>query len=113
MEIKAPEKSNQVFSDYVTSTAFHLHLSRNMVGFLAHVYKQHELCGGSIKYEDQPDFEHYRNARGFHDHATPGSALLRRGLIYSPIPEWPGIFHPTEAGKKVFELLEIAGLVND
>jgi len=102
---------NHEFRDFVTSSVFHLHLSNNMISFLAYVFERYKACNGSIKYEDQEDFVRFIGAGGRSDHATPARALFRRGLIYSPIPDWPGIYHPTEAGKHVFELLKIAGLI--
>lgn len=90
---------NPTFAAHVTSTAFNLTLSKSMIIRLVMVANSDIVSNL------------YR-AAGINDNAVEaGQALKRRGLVWSPNAEFPGIYSLTEAGKLVFELLKIAGLV--
>lgn len=92
---------NEAFAEYVTSTAFSLNLSKvqvEIIGFL-HVYGV-EVSPHAISHRMH--------------HFTTLQALKRKGLVY-----WKydaegracGFQGLTDAGKKVAELLVLAGLV--
>lgn len=84
---------NEAFRQYVTSTAFSLSLSANMIGALEFI----ESCG--------------RHSGGWSEFARPvwaaKDALLRRGLIRHLGSEGAEL---TEAGRLVLELCRLAGL---
>ena len=89
--------SNNNFKAHVTSTAFHLGLSQQMIEALA--WRMVCADGGSDHEETQPE-SHY---------LTSNDALNRRGLI-ERTPSFYG-WDVTEAGRHVFELCKLAGLV--
>jgi len=93
---------NRLFAAHVTSTAFHLSLSRSMIGVLVDIANSQDARVKSYS---------VMRALGLRD-TWVGSArcLVDRGLIFSPDPEWPGRFNLTEAGEHVIALLQIAGL---
>ena len=103
MMTDAPLSPNRLFAAHVTSTAFHLSLSKSMIGVLVDVaqYTDNRVKAYSVM-----------RALGMRD-TWVGSArcLVDRGLIMSPDPEWPGRFVLTEAGEHVMALLQISGLV--
>lgn len=92
---------NSRFSNYVTSMAFNLSLSKAMIVAMAQIANEApKHCAASYW------------AVGAPDTAIPAMrALQQRGLVYSPDPKWPGAMEFTDAGKHVFELLKIAGLI--
>lgn len=94
-----PKKYDANFAGAVTSMAFSLNLSRNMILKLVAVKNgQHHV-------------DLWR-AAGFADATVPsGWALKKRGLVHSPDAKAPGLYELTEAGEHVYSLLEIAGLV--
>lgn len=88
---------NHRFAEAVTQASFSLTLSKPMIAYLA--------C---IGYGYAPNF------RVFGMSGTEVAAnrqLLNRGLVYAPNPDWPGATLLTEAGKHVFELLKISGII--
>jgi hypothetical protein len=109
--------ANNLFREHVTSTAFNLSLSKNMIAMLAWVASENNPADDLKAAQDRPHDEYMANRKRFvavcgrYDTVTCGNALLRRGLIWSPYEKWPGIYCLTDAGKHVFELLRIAGLV--
>lgn len=92
---------NSRFSNYVTSMAFNLSLSKAMIVAMAQIANEApKHCGDSFW------------AVGAPDTAVPAMrALELRGLVYAPDPKWPGAKQFTEAGQHVFELLKISGLI--
>ena len=84
---------NDEFRQYVTSTAFSLSLSANMISAMEFI----ERCG--------------RHRNGWNEFARPvwqaKDALLRRGLIRHLGSEGAEL---TEAGRLVLELCRLAGL---
>ena len=90
------KKDNKVFREYVTSTAFNLSLSANMIMWLVHVKMAQQYWLG-------PNRKFIVGLVGLKD----------RGLVtHNPDakhnePAWA----ITEAGEKVLELLIMAGLV--
>ena len=93
---------NEAFANSVTNMAFNLTLSKNMVICLA--------CTAGVADIYSRDIF---TAFGSYDTAvTSRQALRKRGLIQKMRgQEKEGIYELTEAGKHIFELLKIAGLV--
>lgn len=90
---------NPKFAESCTNVAFNLQLSKAQVVMMVQVARGSYL----------PDL--YR-ILGMHSVAVgAGRNLESRGMIYAPDPEFPGKYKFTEAGKHVFALLQIAGLV--
>ena len=88
---------NAKFADYATSIAFNVTLSKPQVVTLCDIANK---AGHS-----------YYIALGMRStEVTSMGILKRRGLIYAPNEEWPGMCELTEAGKHVFALLEVAGI---
>lgn len=83
------------FRAYVTSTAFSLSLSANMVRALAHLSRHRPLERGWAEY-DRPIW-------------SAKDALIRRGLITNISANGADL---TEAGELVLKLCELAGLVS-
>ncbi len=110
-------KPNDLFKEHVTSTAFNLRLSKPMIAFLALVASEDNPDNdpAAARYGRTDEYTRKRKiyvaTTGRYDTVTPGNALLRRGLIWSPYEQWPGIYCLTDAGKHVFELLKMSGLV--
>jgi hypothetical protein len=106
---------NALFREHVTSTAFNLNLTKNMIAFLAWVASEDNPSNDELAARRKPmrskDRDIFVTVVGRYDPVTTGSALLRRGLIWAPYPDWPGIYCLTDAGVHVFELLKLAGLV--
>lgn len=105
---------NYIFRDYVTSTAFNLSLTKNMIAFLVWVAAENNPDNNEKSARTQSNSkprEIFIATTGRYDPVGAGRALERRGLIWSPYPKWPGIFCLTDAGRHVFELLKIAGLI--
>lgn len=97
--MKKPRNSR--FANYVTSMAFNISLSKAMIVVMAQI-------GSEVRKHDTSSFW----AVGAPDTAVPSlRCLIERGLIYAPNPDLPGICVFTEAGKHVFELLKISGLI--
>lgn len=93
-------KVNQAFANAVTSTAFNLSLSRNMIMRLV-----------EIKVRQPGHFTDVFRAAGVTDSSyESGQALLRRGLVEAKNPRYPGHYTLTEAGELVHQLLIMAGL---
>ena len=87
------------FASAVTSMAFTLSLSRGMIFRMVAIKNGQHMA------------DLWRMA-GVPDNAVPsGWALQKRGLVWSPDADNPGIYKLTEAGELVYSLLEIAGLV--
>ena len=89
---------NNNFKTYVTSTAFHLALSQQMIEALAWRILCTDRHGSD--YDEMQPGGHY---------LTSNDALHRRGLIERDAVtfEWQA----TQAGLGVFELCKLAGLV--
>ncbi|UJW87912.1 hypothetical protein [Devosia sp. SL43] len=92
---------NRKFSDHVTQTAFHLTLSRNMIGTMARIRNHAFGHDGAW------------TASGADQFIMGAKALTERGLVvHSQVPDATGKHWTfTEAGEHVFQLLVIAGLV--
>lgn len=106
--------SNKVFSEYVTSTAFNLSLSKNMVAFLALVACEDNPCDDEKKARlgrNEAARKQYASRAGRYDPIGAGRALLARGLIWSPYENWPGVYCLTDAGRLVVQLLVVAGMI--
>lgn len=91
---------NPTFANHVTSIAFSLSLSKNMVVVLTDIAAKQELHRDTFRLLGMPS-NYVGGLRG----------LLERGLVYAPDPQWPGKCEMTEAGKAVFDLLQMAGIV--
>ncbi len=91
---------NQQFRQAVTSTAFSLTLSRQMIIALV-----------SIHSGDRSRMDVFRYLGMVDSSCTSAAALLHRGLVYAPDLKWPGVFKLTRAGELLMELLEEADLV--
>ena len=92
---------NARFANHVTSMAFNLSLLKAMILKMS-------MIGNEIDHLSKSSWY----AVGSPDIAVPAcNALLSRGLVYAPDPRLPGVVEFTEAGKHVFELLKLAGLV--
>jgi hypothetical protein len=113
------EMENTLFRDAVTSTAFNLSLSRNMIAMLCETaaWEPFWEAGGTPKKARY----HFDGAEahaitrlvamgGRNDFTTGIRGIVSRGLAYAPDKRWPGILRLTDAGKHVVELLKIAGL---
>jgi hypothetical protein len=88
---------NARFADYATSIAFNVTLSKPQVVTLCDIANK---AGHT-----------YYMALGMRSTEVQSIGILkRRGLIYAPDENWPGICELTEAGKNIFALLEIAGI---
>lgn len=93
-------KINQNFSAHVTSTAFNLSLSKQMIRMLSWVATGKHITDHGCHIE-------------FSTHCTyfaTGNSLKERGLICSPDKKHPGGYELTDTGKLVIELLKMAGL---
>lgn len=115
--------ANQKFADHVTSIAFHLSLSRQMVICLVEVRERQQLIEKHGEKEgERLILEGFRPGRsrwralGMPSNQVPAYwALERRGLV-EQMPEkfsergW-GKQRLTKAGELVFGLLEEAGLI--
>lgn len=94
------KKYDPQFASSVTSMAFSLNLSRNMI------MKMVAIKNGQLQ------LDLWRMA-GVPDACVPaGWSLEKRGLVWSPDANAPGLYRLTEAGEHVYALLEIAGLVS-
>lgn len=94
---------NPLFANHVTSIAFNLSLSKNMVVALVDVEARGEPYRG-----ERDTFR----ALGMPSNFVGGlRGLLERGLVVAPDPEWPGACVLTEAGRHVFALLQCAGII--
>lgn len=98
---RARDAETRKFAAHVTSLAFNLSLSRNMIITLA------QIAGHAEKYERDV----FVAFGGFDTAVTSGRALEERGLVYGFNPERPGMYRLTKAGEHVLELLKIAGLI--
>lgn len=95
---------NPKFAAHVTSTAFHLSLSRSMIVSLVAIANQ----------KTPGQYGNALRAVGLRDTAVDTNRRLEeRGLIVAPDPKFPGLYEITSAGKLVVELLKEAGLVQD
>lgn len=93
-------KINSQFASHVTSIAFNLSLSKNMVVVMTDIASQEQVTRNTF------------SALGMPSNFVGGiRGLLERGLVYAPDPTWPGSCEFTDAGKAVFELLQMAGIV--
>lgn len=92
---------NHKFAAYVTSATFQLSLSRNMIIALTAIANDTWASG----------VDHYRTIGLVDGSHVAGASLSRRGLVHSPDPKWPGRYELTDAGRHTFELLKLAGLV--
>lgn len=98
MTVEVETDHNAKFADYATSIAFHISLSKPQVVTLCEI-------------ANKTPFGIYR-ALGMRATEVQSMRILKdRGLIFAPDPKWPGHCELTEAGKHVFALLEIAGIV--
>ena len=95
---------NERFAAHVTSTAFHLSLSRSMIVSLVAIHNQRKPgeFGNALRFAGLRDTAVDTNRR-----------LADRGLIVAPDPKFPGLYEITSAGSLVVELLKEAGLVQD
>lgn len=95
---------NERFAAHVTSTAFHLSLSRSMIVSLVAIANQ----------KTPGQYGNALRVAGLRDTAVDTNRRLEdRGLIVAPDPKYPGLYEITSAGKLVVELLKEAGLVQD
>lgn len=92
---------NHKFAAHVTGIAFSLQLSR------AQIIKLIEVAGR----KDAPYVNLFRLHRAHDTSVVSGRVLEEKGLVFAPDPEFPGLYDLTEPGKLVFELLKMAGLV--
>ena len=93
---------NKVFAEYVTSTAFVLTLSKVQCSMIAHL---------STHAPDDFSFLNYRV-----HHMSTLQALARKGIVWWECDDKGngiGFRGLTEAGKKVAELLLLAGLTEE
>lgn len=98
---------NFMFRKYVTSMAFRIDLSRDMILTLVETSRRDD-DGNLPGYH----FAGIHRMFGFADASyTSSQALVRRGLLYAPDPTRPGIHHLTRAGELTLGLLEEAGLI--
>jgi len=95
----APE-INPIFAGHVTSIAFNLSLSKNMVVVLTDIAREGSVKRDTFRVLGMPS-NFCNGLRG----------LLERGLVFAPDPQWPGRCEMTEAGRAVFSLLQMAGIV--
>lgn len=108
---------NAAFRDHVTSAAFSLSLSKNMIAYLALIAAEDnppddEKAARGRSIEGWPSLrDRYVSRAGRYDPVGAGRALLSRGLIFAPYKDWPGIYCLTDAGRLVLDLLVLAGLV--
>lgn len=91
---------NPIFANHVTSIAFNLSLSKNMVVVLTDIASQGAVRRDTFRALGMPS-NFCNGLRG----------LLERGLVFAPDPQWPGRCEMTDAGKAVFSLLQMAGIV--
>lgn len=115
--------SHTAFAHYVTSTAFHLSLSRAMALCLHHVDNYEKLWRSS-----RPELRGnitvaqglQKSERGYDNFIPAIHALERRGLVEHhdapPLPngnhDWSALrYSLTEAGKHVLVLCALAGIV--
>jgi hypothetical protein len=91
---------NPIFASHVTSIAFNLSLSKNMVVAMTDVATNANWARDTYRALGMPS-NFISGLRG----------LLERGLVFAPDPQFPGRCEFTEAGKAVFALLQMAGLV--
>lgn len=91
---------NPLFASHVTSIAFNLSLTKNMVVVLTDIASRGQVHRDTFRTMGMPC--------GF---STGLRGLLDRGLVFAPDPKWPGKCEFTEPGKAVFALLQMAGLV--
>lgn len=92
---------NQKFANHVTGIAFSLQLSK------AQIIKLIEVAGRN----DAPFTNLFRLNRAHDTSVVSGRVLEDKGLVFAPDPEFPGLYDLTEPGKLVFDLLKMAGLV--
>lgn len=92
---------NKVLREHVTSTAFNLTLSKNMIASLVCIKKGvHPIRMGDL-------------TGGYSTEVPTRHRLAQRGLVIAPDPHWPGVYETTRAGDLVFELLQEAGLTQE
>ena len=91
---------NPIFASHVQSIAFNLSLSKNMVVVLTDIASHSAVRRDTFRVLGVPS-NFCNGLRG----------LLERGLVFAPDPNWPGRCEMTEAGKAVFSLLQMAGIV--
>ena len=91
---------NHQFANSVTSIAFNLSLTKNQVVVMSDLASRGAITRDTFRALGMPS-NFVGGLRG----------LKERGLVYAPDPEWPGICEFTEAGKAVFALLQMAGLI--
>lgn len=110
--VNKEQEAAAAFAGYTQSVAFSLTLSRNMIEVLAAIRDR-----GPLFHSTGP------LSRSASSHFVPvGHSLMRRGLVYhvqsqgrlTDAMEQSGIYgwHLSEAGKKVCEMLVIAGLID-
>ena len=93
---------NEQFRHAVTSTAFILTLSKQMIIALV-----------SIHSGDRSKMDVFKLLGMVDSSYTSAAALKYRGLVIAPDPEFPGVFELTQAGELVLKLLGEAGLVHN
>ena len=91
---------NAKFAAHVTSLAFSLQLSKPQIIRLVEIATRPNL-GGNL----------FRILGAYDNSVAAGRALEEKGLVYAKDPSLPGLYTMTEAGELVFQLLQMAGLV--
>jgi hypothetical protein len=93
---------NERFATHVTSTTFHLSLSKGMI-----------ICLIAFANQRKPgDYGNVLRAAGLRDtFVGTARSLAERGLIEAPDKRWPGIYNLTRAGELTVSLLMEAGMV--
>lgn len=91
---------NPKFARSVTSIAFNLTLTKNMVVTLFDIATGESVRRDTFRLLGMPS-----------NFVSGLNGLLDRGLVYAPDPEWPGRCLMTKEGEHVFALLQAAGIV--
>lgn len=102
-------KINRKLREHTTNTAFNLQLTQNMISFLASVMSRQQ--------EENKDFLPKCSYKGIFDLGGFGFSTATingcegRGLIYKKGNNFFDDYRLTSAGKHVFELLKLCGLI--
>ncbi len=106
--VRMMREVNLKFAQHVTSIAFNLQLSRPQIIKLVDVATRPKSENGGI-FTGRRDL--YRILGVPDASVQAGRILEEKGLVFAPNPKYPGLYDLTEPGKLVFQLLQMAGLV--
>ena len=99
---------HQKFAQHVTSIAFSLQLSRPQIIKLVDVASNKPKDAGNYSIHKR---DIYRLMGVPDASCVAGRILEEKGLVCAPDPKFPGFYILTEPGKLVFQLLQMAGLI--